>query len=114
MKRIWIVTVALFAVFAFTSGAMPQVSAPSGRVDAPKVDKDKAGTWDEFFQGTITKIQGNKITVKDEKGLEKTFDSPKGLKAKVGDKVRVKGGIVENGPWGMDPKAPAQKPSGLK
>ncbi len=44
------------------------------------------------MKGTITKIEGNKITVKDN-GKETTVQSDaKGLK--VGDKVTVKGGKV--------------------
>lgn len=44
-------------------------------------------------EGTITKIDGNKITVKDAKGKETTVEGDaKGLK--VGDKVTIKDGKI--------------------
>ncbi len=45
-------------------------------------------------KGIITKIDGNKVTVKDDKGKETTVEvkDPKGLK--VGDKVSIKDGVV--------------------
>ncbi|MCX7913484.1 MAG: hypothetical protein N2511_02725 [Thermodesulfovibrionales bacterium] len=45
-------------------------------------------------KGTVTKIDGNKVTVKDDKGKETTVEvkDPKGVK--VGDKVTIKDGVV--------------------
>lgn len=45
-------------------------------------------------KGTITKIDGNKVTVRDDKGKETTVEvkDPKGLK--VGDKVSIKDGVA--------------------
>ncbi|MCX8028187.1 MAG: hypothetical protein N3A62_10110 [Thermodesulfovibrionales bacterium] len=44
-------------------------------------------------KGTISKIDGNKITVKDEAGKESTIEGDaKGLK--VGDKVTIKDGKI--------------------
>lgn len=45
-------------------------------------------------KGTITKIEGNKVTVKDDKGKETTVEvkDVKGLK--VGDKVKIKDGVA--------------------
>lgn len=52
------------------------------------------------FADTITKIEGNKITVMDDTGKTKTIESnAKGLK--VGDKVRIK---MKNGINWLDPQ----------
>ncbi|MCE5212748.1 MAG: hypothetical protein LLG40_14500 [Deltaproteobacteria bacterium] len=52
------------------------------------------------FADTITKIEGNKITVRDDMGKTKTIESNvKGLK--VGDKVRIK---TKNGINWLDPQ----------
>ncbi len=72
-----------------------------------------------FKYGTITKIQGDKITFKDDKGQEHVFQGKsKGLK--VGDKVRASDGQIESWSWGMTPgkvEAPSKvepKPLGAK
>lgn len=48
----------------------------------------------ETVQGTVTKIDGNKLTIKKDDGTEVTVEvkSVKGIK--VGDKVKVKNGVV--------------------
>ncbi|MDX9714692.1 MAG: hypothetical protein RBT37_04600 [Dissulfurispiraceae bacterium] len=43
--------------------------------------------------GTVSKVEGSKITVKDAKGAETVVDS-KDAKVKVGDKVTVKDGKI--------------------
>ncbi|MBN2653685.1 MAG: hypothetical protein JXR79_01020 [Nitrospirae bacterium] len=44
-------------------------------------------------KGTVSKVEGSKITVKDAKGAETVVDS-KDAKLKVGDKVTVKDGKI--------------------
>jgi hypothetical protein len=71
---------ALFAATVFTlSLAGPALSAGMGG----------------DVKGTVTKIEGNKVTVKDSMGMEKTVEAkgPDELKdVKVGDAVAVKDG----------------------
>jgi hypothetical protein len=45
-------------------------------------------------KGTVAKIDGKKITVKDEKGKEHTVEVKDTAGAKVGDKVEIKDGKV--------------------
>ncbi len=45
-------------------------------------------------KGTITKIDGHKITVKDDKGKESTVEAKEMKDVKVGDKVSIKDGKV--------------------
>jgi len=46
------------------------------------------------MKGTITKIEGNKVTVKDDAGKETTVDVKDAKGAKVGDKVTIKDGAI--------------------
>lgn len=46
-------------------------------------------------KGSVTKIEGKKITVKDEKGKETTVEVKDTAGAKVGDPVEIKGGVVK-------------------
>jgi cation transport ATPase len=46
------------------------------------------------LKGTITKIEGNKITVKDAAGKETTVEVKSTANIKVGDRVTVKDGEV--------------------
>ena len=45
--------------------------------------------------GTVTKIEGKKITVKDDKGKETTEEVKDTAGAKVGDQVMIKAGAVK-------------------
>lgn len=45
--------------------------------------------------GTVTKIDGKKITIKDDKGKETTAEVKDAAGAKVGDKVEIKAGAVK-------------------
>ena len=45
-------------------------------------------------KGTITKIEGNKVTVKDAAGKETTVDVKDAKGVKVGDTVDIKGGVI--------------------
>ena len=63
---------------------------------------------EKIFHGTITKIQGDKITIKNDKGQEQVFQGKsKGLK--VGDTVRAKDNQIEwfsgTQPGNVEPKA---------
>ncbi|MBT9171243.1 MAG: hypothetical protein DDT18_01615 [Actinobacteria bacterium] len=49
-------------------------------------------------KGTLTKIDGKKVTVKDDKGKETTVEVKDAAGAKVGDKVEIKGGVVKKMP----------------
>jgi hypothetical protein len=46
-------------------------------------------------KGTVTKIEGNKVTVKDDKGKETTVEVKEVKDIKVGDKVTIKDGVVK-------------------
>lgn len=45
-------------------------------------------------EGTVTKIEGKKVTVKDDKGKETTVEVKDLGGAKVGDKVKIEDGKV--------------------
>ena len=46
------------------------------------------------IKGTVTNIDGNKVTVKDSAGKETTVDVKDAKGAKVGDKVTIKDGAI--------------------
>lgn len=46
-------------------------------------------------KGTVTKVAGKKITVKDDKGKETTVEVKDTAKAKAGDTVEIKAGAVK-------------------
>lgn len=45
-------------------------------------------------KGTITKIDGKKVSIKDDKGKETTVEAKEVKDIKVGDKVTIKDGVV--------------------
>ncbi len=47
--------------------------------------------------GKVAKIEGNKVTVEDDMGKETTVEVKDVKNAKVGDKVKIKDGILEIG-----------------
>lgn len=55
-------------------------------------------------KGTVTKVEGKKITVKDDKGKETTVEVKNAAGVKAGDKVEIKGGVVTK-----EGAAPAKK-----
>ncbi len=62
------------------------------------------------FAETITRISGNRITVRDDSGREKTvMGSAKGLK--VGDRVKLN---VKNGRTWLDPQPEPPSPKKIK
>jgi len=61
-------------------------------------------------KGTITKIDGKKVTVKDDKGKETTVEVKEVKDVKVGDKVTIKDGVVaKDAPKKEEPKKDAPK-----
>ncbi|MCX8029950.1 MAG: hypothetical protein N3A59_00025 [Thermodesulfovibrionales bacterium] len=46
-------------------------------------------------KGTVSKVEGNKVTVKDDKGKETTVEVKDAKDVKVGDKVTIKDGVVK-------------------
>lgn len=46
-------------------------------------------------KGTVAKVEGKKITVKDAKGKETTVTVKDTAGAKAGDEVEIKGGVVK-------------------
>jgi len=67
-----------------------------------------AGMGDDV-KGTVTKIEGGQVTIKDAMGIEQSVE-PKNPDAltnlKVGDKATVKDGMLMKGD-GMEPAAPS-------
>jgi len=65
-------------------------------------------------KGSVTKIEGHSVTIKDSMGGEKTVapKNPEALKdLKVGDKAAVKDGILtKEGGMGSSSPSPAPKP----
>lgn len=67
-------------------------------------------------KGTVSKIEGSSVTIKDTMGGEKTVEpkNPEALKdVKVGDKVAFKDGILTN-EGGMGTMSPAPAPPAEK
>jgi hypothetical protein len=68
-----------------------------------------SGGMGEEVKGTVTKIEGGKVNIKDSKGIEKTIE-PKNPEAltdlKVGDRASVKKGILTK-EGGAGPSAPS-------
>jgi hypothetical protein len=64
-------------------------------------------------KGTVTKIEGSKVTIKDSMGMEKTVEpkNPEALKdLKVGDQASVKGGtLTKEGGGGKSAPSPGTK-----
>ncbi len=55
-----------------------------------------AGDEKMAVSGTVTKIEGNKVTVKDDMGKETTVEVKDIKGTKVGDKVKIEDGVIEN------------------
>ncbi|HEX9261362.1 MAG TPA: hypothetical protein VF893_02420 [Candidatus Bathyarchaeia archaeon] len=54
-----------------------------------------AGMGKMGVNGTVTKIEGNKVTVQDDMGKETTVDVKDVKDTKVGDKVKIEDGIIK-------------------
>ena len=54
-----------------------------------------AGAEKMKVSGTVTKIEGNKVTVRDDMGKETTIDVKDVKDTKVGDKVKIEEGIIK-------------------
>jgi hypothetical protein len=66
----------------------------------------------EEVKGTVTKIEGGKVSIQDIKGNEKTVEptNPEALKGlKVGDQASVKDGVLKK-EGGAKPSAPSSGP----
>ncbi len=53
-----------------------------------------AGDEKMGVSGTVTKIEGNKVTVKDDMGKETTVEVKDVKDTKVGDKVKIEDGVI--------------------
>jgi hypothetical protein len=88
----WFKTIILVFCFVGVASLASSVITESLNVDG--VDKGKT------VQGVITKVEGNKITIKDQKGNlttvgvrgQSTDDKQKLRLFRVGDKVKIEGG----------------------
>jgi hypothetical protein len=54
-----------------------------------------SGTEDMGVKGQVTKIENNKVTVKDDMGKETTVGVKDVKDTRVGDKVKIKDGAIE-------------------
>ncbi len=55
-----------------------------------------AGAEKTRVNGTVTKIEGNMVTVQDDMGKETTVEVNEVKDTKVGDKVRIEDGVIKN------------------
>jgi type 1 fimbria pilin len=55
-----------------------------------------AGAEKMGVNGTVTKIEGNTVTVQDDMGKETTVDVKDVKDTKVGDKVKIEDGVIKN------------------
>ena len=54
-----------------------------------------AGAEKMGAKGTVTKIEGNKVTVQNDMGKETTVDVKDVKDTKVGDKVKIEDGVIK-------------------
>ena len=69
-----------------------------------------AGMGAHEIKGTVTRIEGKKVTIKDGMGMEKTVEpaNPEALSGlKVGDEAAIKEGVLTKG-GGAGPSAPSR------
>jgi ribosomal protein S1 len=66
-----------------------------------------AGAEKMGVSGTVTKIEGNKVTVQDDMGKETTVDVKDIKDTKVGDKVKIEDGVIKSP---TDEPAASEKP----
>jgi type 1 fimbria pilin len=55
-----------------------------------------AGAGKMGVNGSVTKIEGTKVTVQDDMGKETTVDVKDVKDTKVGDKVKIEDGVIKN------------------
>ncbi|MGE5664726.1 MAG: hypothetical protein ACM31I_10390 [Deltaproteobacteria bacterium] len=94
-KLLTLFTVAVFSIFSLS-------------LAAPAISAGMAGET----KGTVTKIEGSKVTIKDAMGVEETVEpkNPEALKGlNVGDQAAVKDGMLTKG-GGTEPAPPAPGP----
>ncbi len=63
------------------------------------------------IKGTVTKIEDNKVTVEDNMGKEMTFDVKDVKDIKVGDKVKIKDGVIKKIPEEPEKSEKPEKPA---
>ncbi len=66
-----------------------------------------AGAEKKGVNGTVTRIEGNKVTVQDDMGKGTTVDVKDVKDTKVGDKVMIEDGVIKNP---TDETGTAEKP----
>ncbi len=55
-----------------------------------------AGADKMGVNGSVTRIEGNKVTIQDDMGKETTVDVQDVKDTKVGDKVKIEDGVIKN------------------
>jgi len=91
MKRKSIITVLVAAAFLLSLAGL-SLAAGAGKMGV---------------NGTVTKIEGNKVTVQDNMGKETTVDVKDVKETKIGDKVKIEDGVIKNS---TDEPGTAEKP----
>jgi hypothetical protein len=66
-----------------------------------------SGTEKMGVHGTVTKIEGNKVTLQDDMGKEMTVEVKDVKDTKVGDKVKIEDGVIKSP---TDEPGAAEKP----
>jgi len=87
MKKFMALTLTILFVFAMTTVSFAQPPAA-----APKAEK--AATVKAEIRGTVTKIDGKKLTIRQADGKEIVVDIKDTKGIKVGDRVTVKDGVA--------------------
>ncbi|MCX6226802.1 MAG: hypothetical protein NTV01_18990 [Bacteroidia bacterium] len=106
MKRFVAIASALFLLWAVVFFAPCRSYAFNPQPEPPGKAKSSIAV-NESYIGTITKIEGNKITVRDDKGIEKIVTgSIAGLK--IGSKVKV---TTRDGRTWLNPQPEPPKPA---
>ncbi len=69
-----------------------------------------AGAEKTGVSGTVTKIEGNMVTVQDDMGKETTVAIKDVKDTKVGDKVKIEDGVIKNPTSPTDETGTPEKP----
>jgi hypothetical protein len=73
-----------------------------------------AGAEKIGVSGTVTKIEGNMVTVRDDMGKETTVDVKDAKDTKVGDKVRIEEGVIKKSTDASGTSEMQEKPDSYK
>lgn len=112
MKRFFALTGVLFFIVSVLFFIPGQGYAINPQPEPPGDKAKSVNIMNESYIGTIVKIEGSKITVRDDKGINKIVTSTAaGLKPGGKVKVTTKNGLTWLDPQPEPPMTPKTKPA---